>query len=145
MLAAPAIRAQRWTSERRWPVPPTPTPIATSRTEARSMPNRLPAAATNATWTATVTRPRPATLTAVPESRVRWSVMRGILSQSAVGHAAGHLPAPSGGGDSSTAVCRPDADSGGVPPSRRPTRKDQDGGNHHLRHGHRHHLVRDGI
>src|SRR6185312_6388218 len=36
-----------------------PTAIATARTEARSMPKRAPAAATNANWTATVTSARP--------------------------------------------------------------------------------------
>jgi len=75
-----------------------PRPMATSRTADRSMPKRLPAAATNATCTATVTspspdRPRwrpirictpkaaatpatsPAMFTAVPDSRVRSSLM----------------------------------------------------------------------
>ena len=77
-----------------------PRPIATSRTEAMSMPKRLPAEATNATCTATVTRPKPpgasvrprriwtpnaaatptrspATFAAVPTSSVRSSLTPG--------------------------------------------------------------------
>ena len=38
---------------------PVPAPIATARTAARSIPKRAPAAATNATWTATVTSAKP--------------------------------------------------------------------------------------
>src|SRR6185437_10183680 len=57
--AARAIPAQRPTRLRRCDMSSVPVPIATARTEARSMPKRAPAAATNANWTATVTSARP--------------------------------------------------------------------------------------
>src|SRR5690242_54759 len=57
--AASAMPAQRSTRLRSCDMSPVPAPIATARTDARSMPKRAPAAATNANWTATVTRARP--------------------------------------------------------------------------------------
>src|SRR5215204_3831236 len=96
-LAARATSAPRSTRLRKWSTLPAPRPIATSRTAAMSIPNRLPAAATKATCTATVTRPnapgsrawprriwtpraartpaiRPTTFTAVPVRSVRSSL-----------------------------------------------------------------------
>src|SRR6478672_9495449 len=92
-----ATPAQRSTRLRSVPGSPAPSAIATSRTAATSIPNRAPADATNATWTAIVTsasppagsvRPRstctpnaaatpasrPTTLAAVPRRRTRSSL-----------------------------------------------------------------------
>src|SRR5829696_7766 len=58
-LTTSAIPAQRSTRLRRLPTSRVPRPMATSLTAAISIPKRLPAEATKATCTATVTRPNP--------------------------------------------------------------------------------------
>ena len=56
-LTTAAIAAARPTTPRTPPGRPFPTSMATSRTAAMSIPNRVPAPATNASWVASVTRP----------------------------------------------------------------------------------------